>query len=240
MSEPIETLRNLITSTSVSLSPVVAWVVFASGVLAKQAERHKGLIEKLRQVMKELDFIGHWAQNEYGPTADSPTWRQPLWSVNDFPSDHIHEFNQIAYTMSVSEPLRGAMAGLETAIERFRTLLKAHREFVAHNNRLDAIAAAISRNVVPAAWFDELHRLNREIHVRGIGTAQDPDGLHSTWTRAKSEVQRAIDNPGNPSHPKRLWFGHVPAGILALIGLGFLLGFVGELLHSLSWPPWPR
>ncbi|HYS04951.1 MAG TPA: hypothetical protein VEW47_07130 [Candidatus Dormibacteraeota bacterium] len=241
MSDPIENLKNLITGTSVSLAPVVAWIVYALDAWEGRREKWDEARQHLRQVMNDLVFIGHWAQTEYPAAgAPSPTWREPLWSVNDFPSDHIHEFNRVAYRMPVPEGLRSAMASLETAIEHFRGLLRSHRDFVWRDEGRQAMAAARDRGAVPPAWFDELFRLNRDIHVRGIGTAADQDGLHSTWKRARDEVQRVIDNPGRVPYPKSLWLGHVPALILASIGLWFLVGFICEIFYSLSWPPWPR
>jgi len=240
MPDPVETLRTLITSTSVSLSPVVAWVVFAFGVLSREREHYAEFRQKLREVMKELDYMGTWARNQYTDEDDNPNWGNPLWSVNDFPSDRIHEFNQSAYDRPVDARLREALADLETAIERFRMLLRAHRHFIMLDNGRLTMAVAANPQSAPREWWEELHRLNRAIHIDGIGTANNPNGLHSTWTVARTEVQRAIDQRGKRRHPRSLWFGHIPAAILAVIGIGFLIGFINELLHALSWTPWPR
>ncbi len=71
--------------------------------------------------------------------------------------------------------------------------------------------------------MNELYAKNKRIHTRGIGTAQDPGGLHATWRAAGESVRNELERLRRPSHsPLVLCIGHALAGIIGLIGLGFL------------------
>lgn len=236
MSDPVQLLKDLITATSVSLSPAVAWATFVSNFMARQQNRVAEVHQILTEVKKELDFITPWAENEYEDSHDDRSWGQPLWSVNDFPSNWIHEFNRVAYALPVDNRLRGAMAALETAIARFRSLLRAHQEFVRQDRGRKALAVAANQDEDSKEWLDRLYKLNKDIHVKGIGNARDPDKLHSAWKKALAEVNGAISGPVIIRHPNSLWLGHILAVILGIIGFGFLFSFIYVFLN----PAWLR
>jgi len=246
MSDPVSLLKDMITAASVSLSPSVAWATFAASWNTRRAERRIALRARFFEVKEELDHISHWAQTQYtGESADS-NWRNPLWSVHNFPTEKIEQFNRTIDPSAAGKALSEAMIKLEASIARFRALLVEHQRFVWQGGGQALLTPAYGLAPetndptftfrVSTAWLDRMYQLNKAIHVKGIATASDPEGLHANWKRADAETASAISRTGRASQPWFMWLGHVLAGVLGVVGLGFLVGFFIVFFKSASWP----
>lgn len=246
MSDAVAVLKDLITSASVSLSPSVAWAAFASSWHAKQVERRMALRARLFEVREELDHIAHWAKTEYPEDAHGQGWRDPLWAVNDFPTQKVEEFNRIMDPAVIGKSVSEALIKLEASIARFRILLGEQQTFVwkgggqALLTPAHGLAPETNDPTFPfrvsTAWLNRLYELNKSIHVKGIGTGDDPGGLHSTWRTSTSEINRLISRIGKSSQPWIMKAGHLLAAVLGFVGVGFLISFIVFFLHSVSWP----
>ncbi len=246
MNDPVSVLKDLITAASVSLSPSVAWATFAANWNAKQVERRMALRARLYEVKEELDHIAHWAQTQYPDDAHGRDWRDPLWAVSDFPTQKIEEFNKVVDPSAVGGVVSEAMIRLEASIARFRALLGEHQRFVwkGGGQALLTPAHGLAPETndltfpfrVSTAWLDRLYELNKTIHVKGIGTANDPEGLHSAWKQSTSEVGSAISRMGKSSQPWFIKVGHLLATVLGVVGVGFLVSFFIVFFRSVSWP----
>jgi len=246
MSDPVAVLKDMITAASVSLSPSVAWATFAANWNAKRLEHRMALRARFYEVKEELDHIGHWAQTQYPNDSQNRDWRNPLWAVNDFPTQKIEEFNRVVDPTAAGKVLTEAMIKFESSIARFRALLGEQQKFVwkgggqALLTPAHGLAPETNNPAFPfrvsTAWLDRLYELNKAIHIEGIGTAEDPEALHSAWKRASSEITSAISRTGAGSQPWFIRLGHILASVLGVVGLGFLVAFFVTFFRSVSWP----
>jgi hypothetical protein len=237
MDSTVTLLKDLIIGASISLSPAVAWLTFFSSWREKRRNRLAALRQRLLELNAEIEHIGNWASSEYEETSShNDNWRNPFWRVNDFPSNHLEHFNREVNPSEVGRDLSEAMLQLEASISRFRTMLTDHQQFV--RTGLETWARPLQRETqgfvfsLPDDWQQELYNRNRDIHIRGIATSHDPDGLHSTWARASDQLRIALNQLRQPRDPKSMYFGHFLAIFLGVVGLGFLFSFVLEVFFE--------
>jgi hypothetical protein len=127
---PLTRLKDLITIAVICLSPLVAWLTYVSSLREKRRERFAEIQRGILEVKSEVDYVGNWARAVYSEKSHSDNWNNPFWRVNDFPSEHIQEFNRQANPLEVGRSLSDALIQLESSISRFRKLLAKHKQFV--------------------------------------------------------------------------------------------------------------
>jgi len=234
MPEKVTLLKDIITAATICLSPSVAWITFYFNWRQKYYERRELLRKKLYEIKKEVEYIGNWAANEYNAESQSDLWYNPLWRVTEFPYERIREFIQTIEINDIGKSLSNALVSLDTAIARFKYLLKAHTDYV-----LDLVKSGIDitvkydmRQPEQEEWRKELYNKNKNIHVKGIGTSGNKEGLHSTWKSATTEIDNALAGLRKSSQPIYLFIGHVLTFILGIIGLVSLILFFYVLIRG--------
>ena len=232
-------LKDLITGASIGLSPAVAWLTFVSTWREKRRAQLDALRRRLLELQAEVEYIGNWAQTEYDDTSDNNRdWNNPFWHVLDFPSAHIVLFNRESDPSEIGHSLSDAMVQLEASISRFKNLLHQHRQFVENGIKTyskpfgDDPPRLIFQPTLE--WRQELYRLNKEIHVRGIGNSISREGLHSTCKKARTELNAALSNLRQRRYSKIVWVGHSLAIVLGIVGLFFLVVLLYEIGNNLA------
>jgi len=74
------------------------------------------------------------------------------------------------------------------------------------------------------------YELNKAIHVQGIGTKNDPEGLHSTFHEALEYVKNRLEGL-KPGTPFTILVGHILALIVGFIGVFYLICFFVKIFY---------
>lgn len=249
----LEHLAKMITVSVICLSPAIAWATFWNGWKERRDDVLSRRRNQLKEVLRELDIISNWASSKYDSSAHSDEWYNPYFHVRPFPSDKIKDFNWREDTSLFGEEIFDKLNPLERAIDRFLDLLMQHNGY---SNSLDSsfmnrIVHKISeekrrtcRDAVDPLKIqgenkltsDEIicvkrfYELNKAIHVQGIGTEKDPDGLHSTFHKALKYVKNRLEGL-KPETPFTIWAGHILAIIVGFIGVFFLICFFVKIFY---------
>ena len=82
------------------------------------------------------------------------------------------------------------------------------------------------------AWLREVYKLNKELHVLGIGSASEPSRLFAARARAAASIVSAREHaPQEPVHPGLAVLGHVLAAAFAVAGMYLFALTIGLVLH---------
>ena len=229
-------LKELLTGASIGLSPAVAWLTFITSWNQKKQQHDASIRRSLIELKDEIDHIGNWAQSVYTSDSDAEEWTNPFWRVLDFPSSRLSAFNTEYSPSDVGRDLSDALVKHGVSIAAFRKLLNQHKRFVKEGmdrySKPDPNDPSKFIFKPPADWVSELCRLNKKIHVQGIGDESSNLGLHATWNAAYSELEKMLARPMERRKPNRMWIGHILALILGIVGLIFLIALILELYRQ--------
>ena len=252
--------QDLVSVTFWCLTPFIAWRAYRLNWESKQDEMAARRIDVLSSLEREIAHVANWAEREYTPESDDLNWWNPLWRVVDPPSERIDGFARVSDSEGYGEELVAAADALSTSLRRFRDLIAAPGRYVLNApdvagrvaTALDYAATSVGARVTqrnpqrwPALlqgdrdWADELHRLNREAHVQGIGTAATPNGLIATVAEARTRVGDALSSARSRRGRLPPFHVAIAEGVTWIFLVIGIVSLAALILHAWSNWVWP-